>query len=221
VQSDRDGDGIADDRDVCLDVYDPGQTDEDHDGTGDACQCTAPAPGRCIAGGGAPPTDCLVEFNPSGPVRPNRKRTAVQAVLTCREGDPACDRDAAADGQCTFGVSVCLANSDPRLGRCQAADIRDFEVVSPSPDRARSTTDRANSLAFEHALRTMGLAIHRGGRIVTALSAPAARDVCSPLIGLTVPAPAGARPSLRRFKVRATAADGRTDIDRLTLRCTR
>lgn len=35
---DRDEDGVADGPDVCPDVFDPAQTDTDHDGTGDACE---------------------------------------------------------------------------------------------------------------------------------------------------------------------------------------
>ncbi|MBN1945692.1 MAG: thrombospondin type 3 repeat-containing protein [Bradymonadales bacterium] len=38
--SDRDGDGIPDARDNCPDLYNPDQSDSDHDGLGDACDPT-------------------------------------------------------------------------------------------------------------------------------------------------------------------------------------
>jgi beta propeller repeat protein len=36
-ESDRDGDGITDDKDKCPDIYNPGQEDSDGDGRGDVC----------------------------------------------------------------------------------------------------------------------------------------------------------------------------------------
>lgn len=38
----------------------------------------------------------------------------------CVDGDPVCDRDASADGVCTFGFRVCVAQP---LGGCQATSI--------------------------------------------------------------------------------------------------
>src|SRR5204862_517374 len=60
---DGDQDGVPDDQDNCPEVYNPDQKDADHDGIGDACECTSPAPGHCVAGGGSKRRDCLVEFN--------------------------------------------------------------------------------------------------------------------------------------------------------------
>ena len=50
--ADRDGDGVGDASDVCADIADGDQSDSNHNGVGDACECASAAPGRCVAGGG-------------------------------------------------------------------------------------------------------------------------------------------------------------------------
>ncbi len=218
---DRDQDGICDVRDVCPDLPNRDQADADQNGTGDACECTLPAPGRCLPGGGAKTTDCLLELNPAGPTTPNRTRTAVLGVLRCTDGDPTCDLDRTADGQCTFGVALCLANPDPRLPKCRPAAVHSFEVMAPNPDRARSTIDRTNALALEQGVGTLGLEIRRRGRVLSG-GASSPIDRCSSLVRLTTPAPAtpGGKPVRRKLVLRATA-DKRVDTDRVTLECRR
>jgi cysteine-rich repeat protein len=220
--SDSDGDGICDLRDVCPHVFDPAQEDSDHDGVGDACECSAPAPGRCLPGGGPRRTDCLVEFNPAGPVTLNRSGTMVAGVLRCTDGDPRCDRDRHADHQCTFALSVCLGNSDPRFPRCVPTPIGSLELVSPSPERSRSAMDRENALALERGFGALGTEVRRGGRVIVEGRAATGRDLCGPPVALQVPAPAsGGKPIRRKFKIRGIAGDGRRDLDVFVLECGR
>jgi hypothetical protein len=219
---DEDQDGVGDARDNCPQIFNPDQADIDQDGIGDACECTSPAPGRCIGGGGKKRGDCLVEFNTNGPVTLNRKRTNVRRLLRCIDGDSWCDRDGAADGKCTFGVAVCVGNNDPRYPTCQPTDVLGFEVMRPDP--ATSTAiDEQNALNLEHAVGGLGLEIRRHGQLVTAAVAPAGNNLCSPLINLTVPAPhvSGGNPVRRRFRMRSKAVGGRRDGDRLILKCYR
>jgi hypothetical protein len=223
VIADEDNDGVCDVLDVCPQISDPDQPDANGNGVGDSCECTAPAPGRCLVGGGNKRTDCLVEFNTTGPVTMNRKRTGLLGVLRCADGDAACDRDGTADGTCTFGVALCLGNNDPRLPLCQPADVLNFEVMSPSPERSKLAGDRTNGLELEKALGSLGLEIRRRGRTLSAAAAPAGPDLCSPLVNLTVPAPAaaGGKPVRRKFRMRAGASDGRRDDDVVVLQCSR
>jgi hypothetical protein len=220
---DSDDDGVCDARDACPDVSDPTQEDTDGDGVGDACQCSAPAPGRCLTGGGSSRTDCLMEFNTGGPVLPNRDGSGVLGILRCTDGEAACDRDGMVNGQCTFGVAVCLGNADPRLAACRPADVVGFEVLRPNPLRSRSSIDRTNALGLEEAVASLGPAIRRRGREVTPASAATGRNRCTASIELVTPAPAvqGARPVRRDVRVIALAADGRRDRDRVILECHR
>jgi hypothetical protein len=216
---DRDGDNICDVRDVCPDISDPRQSDENGNGVGDACECTAPAPGRCIPGGGSKKADCLVEFNPTPAGAPNKKRTTVLGTLRCSDGQASCDLDGAKNGTCTFGVAVCLGNADPRLAKCQPSHMVALEVLSPSAERGKTELDKQNALSLEHSFETMGVEIRRQGQVVTQAASVASAASCSALTELVVPAPKGAKPTRRKFKLRGDASDGRRDLDTLILEC--
>ncbi len=115
AQIDVDHDGRGDECDICPRIPNPDQADVDADGVGDACQCHDPLPGRCITGGGSPETDCLAEVL-AVPVPPLDTRTNTPTrKVRCVDGDPTCDGDGVRDNGCTFLVSLCVNNDDPRL----------------------------------------------------------------------------------------------------------
>jgi parallel beta-helix repeat protein len=210
--------------DNCHRIPNPDQLDIDGNDVGEACECTAPAPGYCIAGGGNKNTDCLVEFNTAGPITLSRTRRWVKRVLRCHDGDLRCDRDGLADGLCTFGVSVCIGNTDPRLPHCRPAAVHSFEVVRPNANRTKSNVSRDNALRLEQGLRGLGVGIQRRGKLVVdALASPPTVNSCSPFVDLIVPAPKGnrAKTITKKFKMRGHTADGRGDKDILVLKCKR
>jgi hypothetical protein len=218
---DSDADGYCDVLDVCPVVPDPEQSDANGNGVGDFCECTAPSPGRCIAGGGSERTDCLLEVTTTGPVTLNRRGTRVKRVVRCIDGEVGCDLDGAYDGQCTFGVAFCFGNSDPRYPGCTPSMIRSMEILLPNAARAISETDRANAQQLERSLGALGLEVRRRRRVIAEPIAPVGQDLCSPVIRLTVPGPRvrGGKTVRRKFRFRATATDGRRDKDRLILVC--
>ncbi|HZP43179.1 MAG TPA: thrombospondin type 3 repeat-containing protein [Candidatus Binatia bacterium] len=210
--ADVDGDSVADAHDNCPNVPNPDQADLNHNGVGDACECNLGAPGRCLAGGGARRTDCLVEFNTPGPVLYTRNLRRVRNLLRCHDGDPACDRDATVDGKCTFMVSICVANRDPRFPRCAASDLAKLEVMRPR--------GLQNAARLEGVASALGLEVVRKGQVVTPGLAFKGKDVCSPISELTIPAPVTLHGRVRqRFAVRAQAMNGKLDTDHLTLEC--
>jgi DNA-binding beta-propeller fold protein YncE len=218
--SDADSDGVCDTFDLCPAMPDD-QRDEDGNGVGDACECSAPAPGHCIPGGGSAKTDCLIEFNPAAPVSVNKKRTSVLGAVRCTDGDPACDRDGAADGQCTFGVAVCLANEDPRFPKCAATRVASFEVMTPAADRG-TTMDRDNAGALEEIVGALGVEVRRDGQLIHTAAAGDQSTGCTSVVELVVPAPAGSAKAVKRkVRIRGTADDGRIDTDKLLLTCGR
>jgi len=139
--------------------------------------------------------------------------------VRCADGDQACDRDGEKNGQCTFGVAVCLGNADPRLGRCQPTGMLSLEVLSPSPERSKAALDKQNALALEQSFSSLGIEIRRHGQTITAAAPAAVQVSCSPLVDLVVPAPRGSRPTRRKFQLRGDASDGRRDLDTLILEC--
>jgi cysteine-rich repeat protein len=206
--ADADGDGFCNPIDVCPFVPDAAQLDTDLDGVGDLCQCKAPAPGRCIAGGGSKKTDCLMEFNGFGPATINKKGK-MKPEYRCTDGDPTCDRDGAANGVCTFGVSVCFGNSDPRLGACTPADIAAVDLNGKGKS--------ANEQALEGALRALGLEIRRKGKIIAESVAPIGADFCTPLVDLQLPA--HKKKGKQKLSFTAWSVDGTADKDKLKLVC--
>jgi hypothetical protein len=218
---DFDGDGFCDAVDVCPLMSDPEQADANGDGVGDLCQCTAPAPGRCIAGGGSRRTDCLMEFMSVGPVTLNKRGTVVKRLLRCSDGDPACDLDGARDGQCTFGVAVCFGNRDPRYPGCARDHVAGVEVLRPRVGRKAVVAGSANAEVLESAFGDLGLEVRRGHQVISEPVAPLGDNLCSPPIRLGSPSPAisGGRAVRGTFVLRATALGGGTDKDRFVTVC--
>jgi hypothetical protein len=115
---------------------------------GDALAAALQRPGRC-----EPEIDCLV------PARGSRRRACAAQWLieqrafatnrrgqprpkqSCRDGDPQCDTDGAADGQCTMNVALCLNVYDHRdlvrrglrrgLPRCEPGQVRAVRLLTP------------------------------------------------------------------------------------------
>jgi hypothetical protein len=217
---DGDGDGVCDEVDTCAFIADPAQADADGDGIGDLCQCTAPAPGRCIAGGGSTRTDCHVEFLTAGRLDVNRRATKLKRTVRCTDGDPACDLDGAPDGTCSFGLALCFGSADPRYPQCTPLHVRSIEVVGPRPSGHLPADQRRNVEAIEAAVAALGLEVRRGNQVVASELAPVGDGFCGPLVRLTVPAPT--KGAMRRtFKLRGVAMDGRRDTDRIVLACHR
>lgn len=234
--TDTDGDGFGDPgfpasicpTDNCPAISNADQLDEDANGTGDVCECRAAAPGRCVTGGGSKRNDCLVELNTAGPLPLNSKGTRTKGTLRCRDGDPQCDRDAAADGRCTFELAVCFGNDDPRLPQCRPVEMESFEVRRPQADRSASADDRANAVRLEDAASSTkasfdpGLAIRRHGKLLTdGISVPSGMNRCTRLVDILVAAPSaeGSRPVTRKLKLIGWSRDGREDVDKLILKC--
>jgi hypothetical protein len=71
----------------------------------------SPAGAALLPGGGSPRSDCYVEFEVQA-------RELSARVAECTDGDPSCDLDGACDGECRFGVAVCLNQNDPALPNC-------------------------------------------------------------------------------------------------------
>jgi cysteine-rich repeat protein len=199
---DADGDGVCDVLDLCRDFPDAAQIDADHDGIGDFCQCTSPAPGRCIPGGGSKRTDCLMELATVGQAPLNRKGTKVTRTLKCIDGDPTCDVDGAANGQCTFGVALCFGNADPRFSSCEPSAVVSIEVLKPSAKKSVAAQ------RLEAAVAALGAEVRRRRKVVSPTRGPVDTNVCSPMIQLPVSAPTKGRATKAKFKLRAAAASG-------------
>jgi len=177
-----------------------------------ALECTDTAPGICVSGMKAAAA-CEFEWV----VDPNLtfvQRTQLPGrTVSCADGQPFCDADGAADGQCTFRVAACLNSGDPRLA-CTAAAVDSLTLSKPLTT-STDVVNRANANTLLAALTTVdpgSLGTRVGNRITYAAAATTA-NACTDY--LRIAGPAG---RTRRFAVRLHTAGG-TAANRLTLRC--
>ncbi len=163
-------------------------------------QCPPSCP---IPGGGDDTTNCLSElastamhlnspfFNPVKPKAAKEHR--------CFDGDPGCDLDATANGECVFDVDVCLRNVDPAIPTCVPTDVTAFDVKGESKF--------AGLAALEVAAQAL---------------LPAASNVCTSGQSVTLPLKQKSSGVLKRskmtLKVVAGGASG-NDKDTVKLSC--
>jgi hypothetical protein len=161
---------------------------------------------RLAPGGGPASRDCLAEW--AAPGRFDRGTARSRSRLTCTDGDARCDFGAAA-GECTFRVGLCVGVEDPRLRRCAPIGIDRWDLVSPGTDAEPGGVD---DLDFQNR-RTLLAAVR-------ALGPSPAAGACTPLVDLRVPAGSPRGVGSREIAGVARVA-GRSDPDRLVLRCRR
>lgn len=144
-----------------------------------------------LTAGGRGKTDCEVEewgspfdFSRSGSPR---------QTWTCTDGDPACDRDLAKNGTCTFAVGACMRVNDlARNPKCTAVDVDTVTVTSKSLPAAASAVQTAVDAVL-----------------------PATTARCSTTSLASVPADRKAR----KIQFDAVAGGHRIDRDALKMRC--
>lgn len=177
-----------------------------------ALACTDAAPGTCVTGTS---TTAACEFE--WLVDPNlvlvEKTQLPGRTVSCADGQPFCDADGTADGQCTFRVAACLNNADPRLA-CAVAAVDSLTLTKPLP----TSTDPANQanantlLAALTAVDPGSMGSRVGNRVTYGLPA-ATPNVCTDYLNIVVPVR-----RTRRLAVRLQTSAG-TAANRLTLRC--
>jgi len=149
-------------------------------------ECTDASPGSCVAGKGAA-GGCALEWL----VYPNLTFKAATdlpgAQVTCADGQPFCDLDGKADGQCTFQVAACLNSDDPRE-TCTGATINSVKLSSPLPT-SRNPTDSMNAQTILTALSSVdpNAAGTVSGSKVLYSPASATSNACTNFFDVVVP----------------------------------
>lgn len=185
--------------------------------------CNAPAlTNACIPGAGRTGTDCAFEWI-TAPVPPFNGRGIPRNALVCYEGDPRCDFDPdLTNGSCTFHVSMCINNTDPRLPSCVPSDLAALEVRRPSP-WSLVLTDKAIVSALENqAASGFGVTVQRRNTLQSAGTANSTPNLCSNPLNIVVPLKqvnGMFRTSRTMLNVQATSSAGIRDSDSLVLQC--
>ncbi len=147
-------------------------------------------PVAALTPGGGGSKECHVESFGGAPVRSSSGKPKNR--WECTDGDPACDRDGAANGACVFWVGACMAVADPRVPKCAPVGIDVVTVTSKHLPAAAAAIASAVSAAL-----------------------PATGPTCS---GTTI-VPVTADGKGRTFVFDASWAGKRRDKDVLSLRC--
>jgi len=185
-------------------------------------ECTGTtATNQCIPGGGGSVRSCNLEWIvPSAPVfLKNGIRTN---KVYCRDGAAVCDFDASAGNQsCTFHVTWCINNTDPRLTKCLAPDIASIEVKRPKPI-STDPADIANLMVLENQAGGggFGVSVVRDGTTVFTGTSNVTPNLCSAPLNIVVPRPIGGRGvGKKTLRIRGTTSAGKRFSDTLRLEC--
>jgi len=182
-------------------------------------ECTDSTPGFCTTALGRT-QQCAFEWL----VDPNMrlKRSGLPAgIVKCSDGQPFCDTDGAADGQCTFQVTACLNSDDPRVV-CTPSQIDSLQLLQPrttSPD----PNQQATAQILLTALNTVDPSATGSVTDATVSYTPAAasHNACTGTLSVAVPLRLrGVRTvrGVRRLSVKAHSAAGAV-VSRVTLIC--
>ncbi len=167
--------------------------------------CLVPAPGpvnrSCLG-------QWLVELD-----EPQRNARGIPVRRqTCRDGDPACDRDGQIDGRCTVNVALCANVFDVRslgrdgLPRCPTGEIRGVRLLQPGTRGRVATRVRAG--------QDLGSAF----RALPAL--PSMLDgICTARVPVEVPLRGDGRPGRLTLRARVRGAGGTQARPSVTLVC--
>jgi hypothetical protein len=143
---------------------------------------SAGCPPACAGGGGPPATDCFLAYG-----------DAPGKVISCTDGDPACDVDGRIDGVCTFGFAAC---TNVALDACPAT------ALDGPPSVAVRGRGAERFVAALQALTTAEFACTDAGLVALAIA----------------PSPKRLKPAKLTLRMTAVAA-GRKDRDRFKLLC--
>jgi hypothetical protein len=132
-------------------------------------------------GGGPAATDCLVEYDGVAPIDPSSR------LLTCYDGDTACDADGQLDGVCTFAIRTCVNNADPSLPQCTVGPVERVRVLGRQSGPAGDLQAAIDGIL------------------------PTSSNVCTDPVNVAVPVRQAATTPLgmRRFSLNTDGANGR------------
>jgi hypothetical protein len=86
-------------------------------------------PSFFVPGGGSPKTDCTAEWRIANTTGGPNSAGKVAAKQRCKDGDPGCDADGAADGTCTFTIAACFNRTDARLAKCTSPSVEAWTLL--------------------------------------------------------------------------------------------
>ena len=188
--------------------------------------CDQEAPSNlCVPGGGSKAKDCNFEWRVFAPPTLTSKGIPKNKFI-CYEGDPDCDVDPDIDNHsCTFEVSMCINNDDPRL-TCTPSNISVFELKRPNPSHPKDDADAAATALLEGEAGSsggFGVTVVRRNQAVFTGSPNNTPNLCSSLLDVQVPL---RNPSIgvyrkghKTLRVRAVTSFGDVDTDSVRLEC--
>jgi hypothetical protein len=180
-----------------------------------------------IPGTGGLEPDCALEWEVLDPREnpPVSKKGLPNPKRTCLDGDPLCDADGQANGECTLLLRACVNVEDPRLRQnggsplCVPSEIEAVILRSPRPsDRKPWKAEAANTIG--NLLSSLGASTMSGlFRPLITYTPPVASEVCTARAAVVIPIISRDRQGLRIGTKTLTNFRKRRDLDRLVLTC--
>ena len=140
------------------------------------------------------------------------------AAQTCIDGDPACDRDGATDGVCTFHARACLNVTDSRLPKCTAKALEFVKVRRPNPLRPADQVEAGNAQLLVGAVESLGLSVRSGDTILQQGVPDAMPDHCTAPFVQRVPHAMNGT-GRRLLAAAVTTVTGERTSNRIALSC--
>ena len=164
-----------------------------------------------VPGTGGARRSCAAEWLVEASALARRPSGIPRVRQFCRDGDPGCDADGMADGQCTVNVALCLNVLDERFldtrgaAACRPDVVGQVSLLAPTPSRRRPavTADRR--------------ALHAAVRALPERPT-ARRGECTATVPIIVPAGPDGQPGRVRLRASVVGSDG-PSLARVTLLC--
>jgi cysteine-rich repeat protein len=181
------------------------------DGCSPRCFWEPTAAATAVDGVGNQKTECVIGWRAEGII--GAKQESPTPRRRCVDGNPACDRDGAVNGECAFWVWLCSNTTQladlpchPSAGRDGVGTVAIAQVRKPSAKHAsRRSVDAGN-----HRLLLEAAAAAAVGENI---------DVCGPRLTIRIPLRASERRGWRSIRVKATTNQNVIDTDSLKLIC--
>ncbi len=144
----------------CDEQCDDGNNEDDD---GCSAECRLPAGEALRIPGPIARSGCLAAWKLRGDSLSVIGSGVASRRQFCTDGDPGCDQDGVANGQCELAASVCFGSADADVPQCAATTVARATLKSPRFPRGPGVID-SNAITIADAFERTGVTVFSGTR---------------------------------------------------------